>query len=121
MYRTTIKGDKLYHTLSDGYGASVELFGYTEDGETPMSLVNIALASCVTMCAQSYFAKVEGIQELPITVDATYEDEAFILMMKLPMVLDSEKEAALLAYVDCFCRVKQLLRQDIAIRVSLAN
>lgn len=50
MYQTTIKGDKPYHFLSKGYGAPVELFGYTEDGETPMSLVNIALASCVTMC-----------------------------------------------------------------------
>ena len=42
MYQTTIKGDKRFHSLSEGYGAPVELFGYTEDGETPMSLVNIA-------------------------------------------------------------------------------
>ena len=47
MCQTTIKGDKRFHSLSEGYGAPVELFGYTEDGETPMSLVNIALASCV--------------------------------------------------------------------------
>ena len=53
MYQTTIKGDKRFHSLSEGYGAPVELFGYTDDGETPMSLVNIALASCVTMCLQS--------------------------------------------------------------------
>lgn len=37
MYQTTIKVDKRYHSLSEGYGVSVELFGYTEDGETPMS------------------------------------------------------------------------------------
>ena len=66
MYQTTIKGDKRFHSLSEGYGAPVELFGYTEDGETPMSLVNIALASCVTMCLQSYFAKYQGIEELAI-------------------------------------------------------
>ena len=35
---------------------SVELFGYTENGMTPMSWVNIALATCVTMCLQSYFS-----------------------------------------------------------------
>lgn len=64
MYQTTIKGDKRFHSLSEGYGAPVELFGYTEDGETPMSLVNIALASCVTMCLQSYFAKYQGIEDL---------------------------------------------------------
>ena len=34
MYQTTIKGDKRFHSLSEGYGAPVELFGYTEDGET---------------------------------------------------------------------------------------
>lgn len=39
MYQTTIKGDKRFHSLSEGYGAPVELFGYTEDGETPMSLL----------------------------------------------------------------------------------
>ena len=66
MYQTTIKGDKRFHSLSEGYGAPVELFGYTEDGETPMSLVNIALASCLTMCLQSYFAKYQGIEELAI-------------------------------------------------------
>ena len=32
MYQTTIKGDKRFHSLSEGYGAPVELFGYTEDG-----------------------------------------------------------------------------------------
>ncbi|MDU5661687.1 MAG: OsmC family peroxiredoxin, partial [Streptococcus sp.] len=37
MYQTIIKGDKPYHSFSEGYGAPVELFGYTEDGETPMS------------------------------------------------------------------------------------
>lgn len=49
MYQITIKGDKRFHSLSEGYGSPVELFGYTEYGETPVSLVNIALASCVTM------------------------------------------------------------------------
>ena len=41
MYQTTVKGDKRFHSLSEGYGAPVELFGYTDDGETPMSLVNM--------------------------------------------------------------------------------
>ena len=30
MYQTTIKGDKYYHSLSEDYGVSVELFGYTD-------------------------------------------------------------------------------------------
>ncbi len=42
-----------------------------------MSLVNIALASCVTMCLQSYFAKYQGIEELAIQVDSNYEEGHF--------------------------------------------
>ncbi len=60
MYQTTIKGDKRFHSLSEGYGAPVELFGYTEDGETPMSLVNIALASCVDHVSTELFCQVSG-------------------------------------------------------------
>ena len=109
MYQTTVKGDKRFHSLSEGYGAPVELFGYTDDGETPMSLVNIALASCVTMCLQSYFAKYQGIEELAIQVDSNYED----------LILENEQE--LLAFVDDFCRVKKLFREDIQVDISLAK
>ena len=37
---------------------------------TPMSWVNIALASCVTMCLQSYFSNYQEIEELAIQVDS---------------------------------------------------
>ena len=114
MYQTTIKGDKPYHSLSEGYGAPVELFGYTEDGETPMSLVNIALASCVTMCLQSYFAKFQEKEELAIRVDSSYEES------HLPENLAIENEDKLLAFVDEFCRVKKLFREDIVVDISLA-
>ena len=74
MYQTTIKVDKRNHSLSEGYGVSVELFGYTEDGKTPMSQVNTALASCVTMCLLSYFSNYQEIEELAIQVDSSYEE-----------------------------------------------
>ena len=121
MYQTTVKGDKLFHSLSEGYGAPVELFGYTEDGETPMSLVNIALASCVTMCLQSYFAKYQGIEELAIQVDSNYEEGHFTLAIHLPEDLILENEQELLAFVDNFCRVKKLFREDIQVDISLAK
>ena len=98
MYQTTIKGDKRYHSFSEGYGAPVELFGYTEDGETPMSWVNIALAFCITMCLTSYFK----------------------LKIHLPENLAIENEDKLLAFVDEFCRVKKLFREDIVVDISLA-
>lgn len=120
MYQTTIKGDKRYHSFSEGYGAPVELFGYTEDGETPMSLVNIALASCVTMCLQSYFAKFQGKEELAIRVDSSYEEGHFKLKIHLPEDLAIENEDKLLAFVDEFCRVKKLFREDIVVDISLA-
>ncbi|WP_314677079.1 OsmC family protein [uncultured Streptococcus sp.] len=121
MYQTTIKGDKRYHSLSEGYGAPVELFGYTEDGETPMSLVNIALASCVTMCLQSYFAKFQGIEELAIQVDSSYEEGHFKLGIHLPKDLNVDNEQEILAFVDNYCRVKKLFREDIEVDISLVK
>ena len=118
MYQTTIKG---FHSLSEGYGAPVELFGCTEDGETPMSLVNIALASCVTMCLQSYFAKYQEIEELAIQVDSNYEEDRFTLAIHLPKDLVLENEQELLAFVDNYCRVKKLFREDIKVDISLAK
>ena len=60
MYQTTIKGDKRFHSLSEGMEHLWNFLAIRKMGETPMSLVNIALASCVTMCLQSYFAKYQG-------------------------------------------------------------
>ena len=60
MYQTTIKGDKRFHSLSEGYGAPVELFGYTEDGETPMSLVNIAFGFLCDHVSTELFCQVSG-------------------------------------------------------------
>ena len=121
MYQTTVKGDKRFHSLSEGYGAPVELFGYTEDGETPMSLVNIALASCVTMCLQSYFAKYQGIEELAIQVDSNYEEGHFTLEIQLPEELILENEQELLTFVDNYCRVKKLFCFVFQVDISLAK
>ena len=63
-----------------------------------MSLVNIALASCVTMCLQSYFAKYQGIEELAIQVDSNYEEDHFTLANHLPedLILEMSKNSWLL-------------------------
>ncbi|EHI69653.1 hypothetical protein ACVRY7_04935 [Streptococcus ictaluri] len=50
MYKSTIKGQGLYQTRTEGYGEAIDLFGTTDRGETPMSLMLIALSSCITMC-----------------------------------------------------------------------
>jgi salt-stress induced protein len=86
-----------------------------------MSLVNIALASCVTMCLQSYFAKYQGIEELAIQVDSNYEEGHFTLAIHLPKDLILENEQELLAFVDNYCRVKKLFREDIKVDISLAE
>ena len=99
----------------------MELFGYTENGMTPMSWVNIALATCVTMCLQSYFAKYQGIEELAIQVDSNYEEGHFTLEIQLPEELILENEQELLTFVDNYCRVKKLFREDIQVDISLAK
>ncbi len=119
MYQTKIKGDKLYHVVSEGYGSPVELFGAVENGETPMSLLNIALASCVTMCAQGYFKRKHGIVQMPIQVESCYANDTFQLKMTLPDPLTDEQEKELLDYVNQQCRVKKLLRTDVAIQLEI--
>ena len=121
MYQTEIKGDRLYHAQSSGYGQPVETFGQTQDGETPMSLVNIALASCVTMCIQGYFAKHHQLTELPITVESHYENKKFTLLLRMDDALTEEMKSALLTYIDDNCRFKQLLRQDLDYQISFAE
>ncbi|MGV3061229.1 OsmC family peroxiredoxin [Streptococcus hyovaginalis] len=119
MYQTKVKGDKLYHTVSEGYGQSVELFGFTKDGETPMSLVNIALASCVTMCVKGYFARFHQETVVSSLVDSTYDKGNFNLKIGIAHELDEEMKAAILTYIDQQCRVKKILREDLVYDISL--
>ena len=71
---------------------------------TPMSWVNIALASCVTMCLQSYFSNYQEIEELAIQVDSSYEEGHFKLV-----------------FLDTYCRSKNLFREDIDVDISLVK
>ncbi|WP_394406005.1 OsmC family protein [Streptococcus sp. 20-1249] len=119
MYQTTIRGDKLYHSVSEGYGEPVELFGAVENGETPMSLLNIALASCVTMCVQGYFKRSQGIVQMDVAVDSSHEDEVFHLTVTLSEKVSERQEAEVLDYINQQCRVKKLLRTDVTINIEL--
>lgn len=112
-YQTSVRGDKLYHSVSKGYGAPIELFGFTKDGETPMSLLNIALASCITMCVQGYFARFHQKTVLATLIDASYHDECFDICVGIAYALDEAMVAEILTYIDEQCRVKQCLRYDL--------
>ena len=118
-YQTKISGDRLYHTMSTGYGAPVELFGFTKDGETPMSLLNIALASCVTMCVQGYFARFHQETVLTTLVAASYQEGHFDIRVGVAHALDDEMVAAILAYIDEHCRVKKALREDLTYAITI--
>lgn len=121
MYQTKILGDRLYHAKSKGHSQPVETFGTTDEGETPMSLLNISLASCVTMCIQGYYKRQEGIEEMAVSVDATYEDEIFNLLIEIDLKLTESDKENLIDYINRFCRVKKLLRSDIEINYSFKN
>lgn len=118
MYQTTVKGEGLFQALSQGYGDPVRTFGVTDKGETPVSLVNIGLAACVTMCVQGYYASQEGNKTMPVQVACQLEDGKFDLKIALAEQVSVEKQAAILAYVDQKCRVKALLRDDISYHVE---
>ncbi|HFH9947427.1 TPA: OsmC family protein [Streptococcus suis] len=118
MYQTTVKGEGLFQARSQGYGDPVRTFGVTDKGETPVSLVNIGLAACVTMCVQGYYASQEGNKTMPVQVACQLEDRKFDLKIALAEQVSAEKQAAILAYVDQKCRVKALLREDISYHVE---
>ncbi|HFU4222822.1 TPA: OsmC family protein [Streptococcus suis] len=118
MYQTTVKGEGLFQARSQGYGDPVRTFGVTDKGETPVSLVNIGLAACVTMCVQGYYASQEGNKTMPVQVACQLEDGKFDLKIALAEQVSAEKQAAILAYVDQKCRVKALLREDISYHVE---
>ncbi|HEL2402975.1 TPA: OsmC family protein [Streptococcus suis] len=118
MYQTTVTGEGLFQALSQGYGDPVRTFGVTDKGETPVSLVNIGLAACVTMCVQGYYASQEGNKTMPVQVACQLEDGKFDLKIALAEQVSAEKQAAILAYVDQKCRVKALLRDDISYHVE---
>lgn len=119
MYQTKITGDKLYHALSTGYGAPIETFGDVSQGETPMSLLVIALSSCVTMCVQGYYKRHHGLEALDMETTASYEDGRFSLQIFLPAQLLAETDQdALKAYANRHCRVKALLREDVVVNTT---
>ncbi|MFC3929102.1 OsmC family protein [Streptococcus caprae] len=119
MYQTKITGDSLYHTTSQGYGDSVELFGAVDNGETPMSLVNIALASCVTMCVQGYFWKKQQVNKVAIETDCHYEDGQFDLTIAIDYTLTEQMRKDILAYANDYCRVKQLFKEEIVVNMTI--
>lgn len=118
MYQTKVKGDALFQATSAGYGEPITTFGVTEKGETPVSLVNIALAACVTMCVQGYYASQENNKTMPVEVDSQLENGRFDLTIALAEPVSAEKQATILAYVDKKCNVKALLRKDATINTN---
>ncbi|MGU7901361.1 OsmC family protein [Streptococcus suis] len=117
MYQTKVKGDALFQATSAGYGNPITSFGVTEKGETPVSLVNIALAACVTMCVQGYYASQEGNKTMPVQVSSQLEDRQFEVSIRLAEKVSEEKQAAILAYVEQKCKVKALLSDDISFAI----
>ncbi|MGT2829850.1 OsmC family protein [Streptococcus hillyeri] len=119
MYQTKITGDRLYHALSSGYGEPVETFGVIDEGETPMSLLVIALSSCVTMCVQGYYKRMHGLERFKMETLASYDDGKFELNIQLPAQLLSETDQeALRDYANRHCRVKQLLRENVTVSMT---
>ncbi|MDV5972686.1 hypothetical protein FMV2238Y02_03450 [Streptococcus canis] len=119
MYQAKITGNSLYHTVSEGYGEAITLFGKTDQGETPMSLLVIALSSCVTMCVQGFYHRQFKQDKLAISVAASYEEETFELLVRIDDALDDKKKADLLAYIGTYCRVKQLLKPEVTVAITL--
>ena len=113
MYQTTVKGKGLFQAISQGYGEPIHTFGVTEKGETPVSLVNIGLAACVTMCVQGYYASKEGNKTMPVQVESRLDNEHIEVLVGIGEEVSSEKQEKILAYVEQKCKVKALLKESI--------
>ncbi|HFH9837439.1 TPA: OsmC family peroxiredoxin [Streptococcus suis] len=118
MYQTIVKGEKLFQAVSQGYGEPVRTFGVTEQGETPVSLVNIGLAACVTMCVQGYYASQEGNKTMPVQVSSQLNNRNLVLNIGLTETISQEKKEAILAYVEQKCKVKALLSDTLQYEFS---
>ncbi|WMB29053.1 OsmC family peroxiredoxin [Streptococcus didelphis] len=92
MYETELSSQKVYYTKSKGYGDPIELYGYTKDGETPMSLLNMSLASCVSMCVQSYYFKKFKKDSIDLKTYAKYDDRKFLIDISLSETLDKKEK-----------------------------
>lgn len=120
MYQVNLKGDGLYQVLARGYGEELTLYDQTDEGETPMSLLLMALSSCVTMCIQGYYAR-QGQEQPVLAVSARYADEQFSLVITLPQELSPIQEQVLRRAIDQHCRVKRLLRDDIQVGLTFIS
>lgn len=120
MYQSHVESRSLFEVVSSGYGESITSFGLVEQGETPVSLLNIALASCVTMCVQGYFAKVQHKNDVKVVVDSQldFEKKSVVLFLDLDVQLTEEVKDDLANYIEEKCKVKQLLRDDLAVTWS---
>ncbi|MFA9413602.1 MULTISPECIES: OsmC family protein [unclassified Streptococcus] len=117
MYQTYVKGEQLFQVKSTGYGEPITTFATTEQGETPVSLVVVALASCVSMCVQGYFARRHGNEDFPVEVSASYSEATFDIQVALSEPIQPDLELELEAYIADKCRVKQLLHPDLVINI----
>lgn len=118
MYQTTVSGEGLFQAISQGYGEPIRTFGVTEKGETPVSLVNIGLAACVTMCVQGYYASQEGNKTMPVQVESRLDNQRFEVLIGIGESVSAQKQKEILAYVDQKCRVKALLSDDISYHIA---
>lgn len=117
IYQLSVHGQTCYQTQSQSYGDAVTLYGATKSGDTPMSLLVVALASCVTMCVQGYFAKYKHQLHVAIETSSEYQEDHFDLAIRIDSPIDTTLETALLTYIEENCRVKHLLRQDLKYKI----
>ncbi len=115
MYQTIVKGKRLFQTSSQGYGDPITTFSVTDQGETPVSLVNIALAACVAMCIQGYYASQEGNKTMSVQVESQLENQHSRLNIGIGEEVALEKQKEILAYIEQKCKVKALLKEDLMI------
>lgn len=54
MYQYHIIGHHLFENRIQSYGNDIDTFYATDKGETPASLVNASIGSCMLMCVQGY-------------------------------------------------------------------
>lgn len=120
MYQSHIKSLELFKAQSEGYGDPITTFGRTQEGETPVSLVNIALAACVTMCVQGYYASQEQKKQVPVEVGCHHFEDRFHLRIFLEQEIGAAQQEKILAYIDTKCKVKALLREDLQYTIEFA-
>ncbi len=122
MYQTRLYSEEMFQMTTDSYGDPITIYGHTNDGDSPVSLLVNALGACISMCVQSFYAHRLSKTNLSIETDVKLTDNVdfmICLTLETDHRLTDSQEKELFLFIDNYCKVKKLLSSDLSFHYNL--